>query len=288
MKNSRSIYEKIDGIPGSWIRYFAYIIVVIVILNPIGLPIAISKEVSDFSDAIESLPAGSIVLISNGDSLSGWATRYPAYIALFNHLFKNNIKPIIWCYTIEGTLVQLEIIKAVNPEGKYGAIYGEDWAFFGYTAGQEAAFRSVASNFRDTYSIDYYGNSIDDLTVMDGIDNIEDMAPLIISFSTSMEAIGWHVRQFNLPYGKKIITISSGTDIGAILPYYPQIILGYLAAGAQSAAEYEILIKMPGAGATFTDSMSLLTIYLFLILIITNIVGRGLKSGLRVKKEGLR
>jgi hypothetical protein len=285
MAEEKSILDKIENIPDQFFQYLLYVVLIIIILRPFGIPIQVSRPVKEFHDGINNLPPGSLVLVCNGEGLSGWTTRYPSIIAMFNHLFSRDLKPIIWCASPQSPLVIVEMLKFVDPENDFGAVYGEDWAFFGYLAGDESAFHTVAADFREAFSIDYYGNKIDDLPIMNGVNDMNDMAPVAILWTQTMEYITFFVRQMNLPFGTQAVGLLTGTQLQQLLPYYPDIYIGYLAAGGQSAAEYEMILNKPGLGLAFTDSLTVMYIMMFIIILLGNIVYFSRRSGPQMVKR---
>lgn len=277
MASERSIYDRIDKIPDAWLRILPYLIVLIMLLYPIGLPISISTEVRNHYTAIESLETGEKILLSQSSGFNGYSEAGTGMVAIFKHLLKKGLKPIIWCGVNEAPVVMETIIEIVEPE-KYGYVYGEDWAFFGFIAGLEAAYRAVATDFRGTLSVDYYGNSIDDLPVCDGIMDVNDLADICIDWNAGMEHIDYNVRQLAIPFNKKLLGTMSAANIGGLTPFYPEIYLGYLAAGGLAGGMYESLAGVPGQGLGYLDSLSMLTIAMFIIFIVTNIVDRGIRA----------
>lgn len=272
MSTKKSFWERIDETPASFFQLSTWVIVIVVLLFPIGIPISVTSETDNFYDAFESLPEGSRILVNIGTGLGSWATQRPLISAVYTHMIDTGLKPIFWSWSPEGPLLVAKIMEELNLETTYGIEYGKDWVLFGYIAGEEAAFRAMASDFRGTFPLDYYGNKIDDLPIMDSIETASDFASITFDHGSNLNADAWHVRQLNIPYGLKIVGLVTGPQVAGILPYYPEIFVGYLGAAGQSAAEYEMLIGKPGRGMSWTDCNSILTIGIFIILIVTNII----------------
>jgi len=61
------------------------------LLYPLGFPIRVSPEVKKIYDHVESLPAGTLVLLSFDFEPGGKPELYPMAIALLRHAFQRNL-----------------------------------------------------------------------------------------------------------------------------------------------------------------------------------------------------
>src|SRR5712691_13189785 len=73
------------------------------LVHPFGLPIKVSPEVRGVFDYIESLPEGSVFLLSLDFDPSSKPELYPMSIALLRHAFRKNQKVVGMTLWITGT-----------------------------------------------------------------------------------------------------------------------------------------------------------------------------------------
>ena len=86
------------------------------LLYPVGLPIKISSEVRGVYDHIESLPEGSVFLLSIDFDPASKPELYPQAIALLRHAFKKNLRVITMTLWVSGTGMADQLVTQVAKE----------------------------------------------------------------------------------------------------------------------------------------------------------------------------
>src|SRR5262247_4277578 len=89
------------------------------LLYPVGLPIKTSQEVRGVYDYIESLPEGSVFLLSLDFDPSSKPELYPMSIALLRHAFRKNLKVVGMTLWPAGTgLAETAFAQIAQESGK--------------------------------------------------------------------------------------------------------------------------------------------------------------------------
>ena len=270
----KSILDRIE-FPDRRILYLIAVISIIVpLVRPVGLPITIAKESRDFYDAIEALPDGSTILMSPDMEAGVFGELGPVAIANMRHLWKKNHKMVfVFFYRGDGPIVFSQKVLPRVPgfvdETTVGdKVYGVDWVSLGYIEGHETAMAQLASDFH-VVSTDQFGNSIDDLPLMDEIQTAADF-DLFIDIGGGDN--GAALAQFSIPYDLPAICGTLSVDYVGLLPYYLSGVYGGILMGMKGGAEYEFLIGIPGLATVANDSISVTHIVLLTLMILGNIV----------------
>jgi len=243
---------------------------IIIILNPIGIPIRPDEYTKRFYEDLKALPDGSVVLFQAQAPIAYIPEIQPATIAIFNLLFSKNIKIIVYSIVEEAPIYIEWLFAAIKKSILDQNTYGEDYVIFGFVPGQENAMASMGSDIRSVYKVDTYGTPIEDLPIMDTINNAADVDVIIpISGSTPLNEAS--VRVWSGTYAKDIYILTSGTDFASAQPYYPTQVKG-LTNGVLGGAQLEVLVGTPGKGAQFSDSLSYAFMFAIATIIARNIL----------------
>lgn len=237
------------------VLYLALIIIISYpLLYPIGLPIQISQSTVEFSDAIESLEEGDVVIYNYDVESYGWDELESMIMAINKHLYSKRVK-IIYASTFPMGPVfidkSLEVTKSWREDNDM--VEGRDWVNIGYLYG-EAAVATLATNFHLLISVDHYGNSVAG-TFLDDVQDGSDI-DLIISVDC-YGGSGWFVNQFYLAYNNPILIGCIGVSIPGTLN---RVAVGQAVAylgGIPGGAEYELYTGYLGKGIRQLDAISL-------------------------------
>ena len=114
------------------------------LLYPVGLPINISPEVRAVYDHIESLPEGSVFLLSLDFDPASKPELQPQSIALLRHAFRKNLRVIAMTLWVSGTGLADQILTQVAKE--MGKEPGKDYVFHGWCPGGTAVIINKGQN----------------------------------------------------------------------------------------------------------------------------------------------
>lgn len=249
------------------------VLAVLPVFYPLGLPLKATQFTQDFYNAVEALEPGAVTAWAGLFSFRRYVQNRDAVRAVLVHMARrytgpNKIKMIFYGFFGESPEAIYANVRYARLEEDYGYVYGEDYAVFPYLAGEESALAAVADNMR-LLNLDILGNSIDSLSVMDGINTLDDvdlgvLPPYEVLTFGAEAARQWGAR------GLKII---DGSNYAPIAPYYgpDKYFLGALDAD-RGMAEYEVLVGLPGSEAAKMDIRNVvgITIMALTLLAVAN------------------
>jgi hypothetical protein len=223
------------------------------LLYPVGLPIRVSPEVKRVFDHIESLPAGSVFLLSLDFDPASKPELYPMAVALLNHAFRRDLRVVTMTLWVTGTGMAEKVVSGVASE--YGKRRGLDYAFLGYSPGGANVIINMGQDLNAAFPADHYGERTADLPVLGGVRSLRQVNYVVSLAAGTPGVESWYV------YGKEKYGFELGGGVTAVIApgLYPFLDTGQingLIGGLRGAAEYEILIGMKGKGMAGMDAQS--------------------------------
>jgi hypothetical protein len=217
-------------------------------LVPVALPIYITPETRGVYSAIESCPPDKIVLLNCNMDPGSVSENQGQLEAVIEHMFRNHTKfvtvSIEWGplapQLIDGVVEKMtkgdKLTKAKFPDVRYGV----DWANLGFTKGGWQALQQVAKDIRKQYPTkDSRGNMLDDLPIMRGLHNIDDVHLVVDIAYGPME--DW-IPFVHGVYGTPIAFGSAGINTTVYYRYLSSGQLAGLLVGVRGGAEYDALL----------------------------------------------
>lgn len=238
------------------------------LLYPVGLPIKISPEVQNVYDHIESLPAGSVFLLSFDFDPASKPELYPQSISLLRHAFRKNLRVIAMTLWVSGTGLADQIITQVAKD--MGKENGKDYVFLGWSPGNTAVIINMGQNLYQTFPSDYSGKATKGLPVLDGVQSLKDVTYMISLGAGNPGVEAWYV------FGKDKYKFEMGGGCtGVMAPgLYPLLRSGQingLIGGLRGAAEYEILVGEKGQAVAGMDAQSATHVAIVVLVMICNV-----------------
>lgn len=272
-----SFYEKLESVP----RWLIFVLVIIAmaypILRPIGLPITVGQPSKDAYKGVDETPDGSFVVFHVNYGSGGKPTLQPASIAIAHHLFTKDVKIIFFC----GGMVDLaniyELVETLDPEDKYGKVYGEDYVVLMLSGPFLTQAQIVLGNLLETIPKDAAGTFLTDLPMFEGYTETEDIE-LVVQLTTSGDVSEGWVYQAYSRYNKRLVGGWLSMMTSSMIPYWQAgQILGFID-GSKGAADYEVLVNRPGEAVMITDILSLTQVVYLIFIIVGNIGYFGTRS----------
>ena len=238
------------------------------LLYPVGLPIKISSEVRGVYDHIESLPEGSVFLLSIDFDPASKPELYPQAIALLRHAFRKHLRVVTMTLWVSGTGMADQLVTQVAKE--MGKEYGTDYAFLGWSPGGQAVIINMGQDLYSAFPSDYSGKSTKDLPVLDGVRSLKDVGYMVSLGAGRPGVEEWYV------FGKDKYKFELGGGCtGVMAPgLYPLLRSGQingLIGGLRGAAEYENLIGQKGKAVAGMDAQSATHLAIIVLVIICNL-----------------
>jgi len=257
------------------IRWIIFVLVALAIIIPviirerIKLPDTSSRVVKNIYDQIESLPAGSPIILSIDFDPSSDEELRPMVLGVLRHAFSKNLRVVgttIWA--IQSVGIMSDVFNTTAKE--YNKQEGVDYVIMPYNPGGSVVILNLCQDIFFTYPKDYKGTPTKDLPVLKGIKTIKDMKyAMCISAGNAVDT--WII------FGKEKAKMPLGAGCTGVMAtdYYPYLqskqLIG-LMGGLGAAAQYETLIKHKG---TATESMKPQTVVhslIIILIIIANII----------------
>ena len=238
------------------------------LLYPVGLAIKVSPEVKSVYDHIETLPEGSVFLLSLDFDPASKPELYPQAVALLRHAFKKNLRVIGMTLWLPGTGMANEVVSRVAREE--GKVSGKDYVFLGWSPGGSSVIINMGQDLYKAFPTDYSNQPTRDLEVLRGVQSLRDVSYVISLAAGSTGIETWYV------FGKDKYKFELGGGCtGVIAPgLYPLLRSGQingLIGGLRGAAEYEVLIGKTGQAVAGMDAQSATHFAIILLVLLCNI-----------------
>jgi len=287
-----TLYERLLGLDRRWVFLVLAIFVVAPLFLDITPPMAVSREVREVFDYVESLEAGDYIVMGFDYDPNALAELEPMAYAILEQCFAKHIKVIALTLSQNGAgMAEQTIINVVDSTIAYHdiePIYGEDYVFLGYRPYYAIVILSMGRNYRIPFPQDYYNNPLDSIPMMVGINNYDDVK-CVIDFTGSNVADAW-VAYGNGAYGVKLAMGMTGVQAADYYPYYQSGQLFGIMGGMKGAAEYEHLAASEGPLANTGPAVEAMKVQIFAHLVIIGfiILGNvGFFLDKRAKKKGV-
>ena len=270
-----------------------FIIVILLLLYPIGLPLTVSAETKNSYSIVQNLKPGDIVLVNYDIAAYGWDELSGQCLSVIPHLMSMpGVKVLFMTCQDQGVIfIQNTIQKIGTPEtGKSLPWYDvgdkkylQDYVVLGFYPGKENAFAALADDFRKNVgSNDWYRN---DMTAfLDGI-GLKTAADIKLAITFDCESGETYLsRHFFLSYGTPIIAGEIGVNVNsAIMDFNAGLVKG-LIKSTRGAAEYQFLSGFKGSALISMDAYSAIHILLIIAIVVGNIAYLGYERN-AMKKE---
>lgn len=237
------------------------------LLYPVGLPIKGTPEVRAVYEYIESLPDGSVFLLSMDFDPASKPELEPQAIALLRHAFRRNLRVIAMTLWLPGTGLAEQTVNRVAQE--LGKVNGEDYVFLGFSPGVGALIIGMGQDLYKAFPSDYYGNPTKKLAVLKDVPNLRHVNYVVSLAAGTPGVETWYL------FGKDKYQFELGGGCtGVIAPgLYPLLRSGQingLIGGMRGAAEYELLIDQSGSAVAGMDAQSATHFAIIVLVILCN------------------
>ncbi len=281
-KKTTTFLEKIGQIPRFWIYLGLLVILMLPLILRVKAKPRMGMETKMVYDFIDSLPPGSVIMLSFTYGPSARPELEPMALAIMRHAYMRGIRVMGMTLSVEGTGLGLEAMTRVAKEFEeagYPLTYGEDWVYLGYKTGWAMVIRGIGGDFHETFPRDYYGNDTRKMALTRDIQNYDDIA-LVIDFASGGSPGSWITYAYQ-QFDQKVaagVTAVMGADWQ---PYIRTGQLVWMLNGMKAAADYEAkTIEMMEKRFGYTPkpyatvgivSVTWAQIYLIILIIIGNI-----------------
>jgi len=264
------VLDRISNLDRRIIFVAVALAVILPLLIPVGLPVEVTPPVQKVYDLIESLQAGSVVMVSIDYDPSGAPELYPATLSVMRQCFARNLKMMVIGMWATGVPLGQRALSQVAV-AEYHKKYGVDFVNFGFRPGGAVMLVNLGRNIHDVCKQDVYGTPIGDIPMMEEIRSAKDIA-FTITFSMGDPGSDQWIWYYHARYRGNLATAQ--TAIGAP-KYYQYMQTGQLVGligGMKGAAEYERLVNQPGLATVGMDAQSIAHMLIIGFIVLGNVI----------------
>jgi hypothetical protein len=253
-------------------RRLIYLLIFLAVLVPLFLPaprtVRVTEEVRTVFDRIESLQPGQIVMLPCEYDPSMSAELSPVHVAVLRQCFRKNLRVLETCLVSNGVSLVESELRSVAEE--FGKTYGEDYVFLGYKPYPGVVIMAMGEDFRNPFPTDFYNTPVDQLPMMRGVKNYQNVA-LVLTINATSGIDYWII------YGQGRYKFPLAAAASAVMApnYYNYLQSGQLfglIGGLRGAAEYEELVGEPGPAVKGMFVQSISHILIVALIVLGNIV----------------
>lgn len=220
---------------------FIFVSVAFSILFNISFEEYATPIVEKVFDKVESLPAGSKVLISFDYDPAMKPEVHPMSNSFIRHSLVKGHKLILMSLWPQGQALMTETLEEIILPEFPEAVYGEDYAMMGYKAGNEGVLNVIITDFRKMYPTDARGNDIRELPIFESVRSAKDV-DLILPIGGGKPGPKEWILFVGDPGDVPVAPGLAAVVAPLIYPYYPKQAIGLLG-GVKGSAEYESLLR---------------------------------------------
>ena len=261
-----------------WVFLGLFLTITTVMLTDITLDVSVSDQTDRMYSFIDSLPTGSVLIVSFDHEASSLPEIKPVGLALLRHAFKKGHRLIGISLLAEGTAIGYRLMQSTAAE--YGRQYGSDYVFLGFKPQYIAAILSIGESIRQTFPADYLGRPVQELELLREVDNYDAVAA-VLSITDGSLTTHW-IEYGQARYGVKVISGMTAAMMTTFDPYLASGQMTALMGGLRGAAEYEKLIGKSGGGSRGMLAQSTAHAYVLLLIIIGNVLYFRTRKGKKV------
>lgn len=250
------VFEKLMKLDRRWVFLFLIAVCVVTYAVDFEIPVLVEPEVEAIFNFVDTLPAGSVVMIPIDYDPGSLAELHPMTYAIVEQCWRKNIKLIFSALSQNSPGMADQAIRDISDslrvEKEYnGVVYppreivnGVDYCFLGYKPYPAIIILSMGQNFRLPFPLDYYGTPLDSLPMMRDIQNYDDLA-CVIDISGTNSTDYW-ISYGQGRYGFPLAIGVTGVSTAQYYPFYGSGQIFGIMGGMLGAAQYEQLADNPG------------------------------------------
>jgi hypothetical protein len=242
------MYQFLANIDRRWIFLLMGLSVALPILLQLEFPEQETGLAQNVFNEIDRLPEGAPVLLAFDFDPASEGELGPMATAFVRHCCERRLRMYFLSLWPVGPQMIDDTIEKVIRADFPTLVYGEDYLNLGYKSGFEGVIKVIITDLRTLYTTDARGTNVDEIPMMRGIANVQDM-DLIINVSAGYAGTKEWVQYAVTPFPDKVRMVAGCTGVQAPLlyPYIPKQLPGLLGA-IKGAAEYEKLVMQKYGG----------------------------------------
>jgi hypothetical protein len=257
--------------------------VIVPLIVPLGMPVKVTPQAQSIYDEVESLPAGSNVLVAFDYDPAAAPEVHPMSLAFLRHCFTKKHKVIIMALWPVGA--QLAVSATAEVAGDFDVEYGRDYVNLGYKPGGEIVIKSLGASFPEVFPKDMAGTPTRGLPIMANVRNLKDI-DLVMDLSAGDPGIPAWVQVANGLYQSRVAGGCTAVSAPQFFPYLQTGQLVGLLGGLKGAAEYESVTGFTGKASPQMDPQSIAHVVIIVFIVFANVSYFILRRRSEERREG--
>lgn len=253
------------------LAFVLFLITLILVFNPLFLPLRITYQTQDFYDRMEEITNDDYVVFSapvgpgtlKGEDRDWWIT-------VMEHLKELNPDKLVFHPTSENWPAALKPFREILGLDDVWT-YGEDYVFMPYSAGEEVAWAAFASDIHGFFASDAYGTPLSQIPMMDDLRSMADFDLAIVRYGI----FTWgemYFRQWSAKYDIDTLCMAAFSTLAS---FYGTRAEGGLVQGnldlRRGWAEYEFMRGYPGEHLIVLDVRNVTTTITIVMVVAGNL-----------------
>ncbi len=234
----RGFWEAMNNLDRRIIFLILLVCVAIPLLLNVGAPIPPTRPVQLAYDAVGSLEAGDIMMVSIDFDATSAPELMPMLRSALRHAFSKDVKVVMLGHIAIGLPLGHMALEEIAAE--YDKEYGVDYVDLGYRPGYIAVMIAMGRDISDIFASDYQGTPLAELPVMTGVRSYDDVE-LLFGFEHGA-VIDYWVRYTQARFSQRMTFGTTAVMAPDAYPYLQAGQIEGLVGGLKGAAEYENLV----------------------------------------------
>lgn len=254
--------DRMQNIDRRFIYTIVFVVLVVPMFRPLGLPLKITRETQASFDTVDALPAGSLAMLATNIGPGVQAELEPQSIALLKHFLAKHIRVVLNPCAAESPRYcdkYSEMLKAA------GYVEGTDFIQLPYLAGAETLYGAMGTDLKSTYSMVTPGQ----YPLWDSINGMQDFQ--LFADCGGGESQLWALAHIEAKHKTPTICLITAVILAVRQPFFTSGQFKGIVSGLNGAAEYELLAKVPGAAIAGMDAQSLGHLWIIAAILLGNI-----------------
>lgn len=266
-RTQKAWYDRLLSVDRRWIYLIMGLAVIVPVIWEMHIPVTESREVQDVYDFTEGITDGQILLLAIDYDPSTMAELHPMSEVILRQVWRLGGRVLISSLSQFGPAMADEMLTRIAAE--MDVEYGVDYVFLGYKPYPAITILAMGADFRVPFPTDYYGNDVDELPMMTGVHNFDDVKG-VIALASGTAADYW-ITYGNAKYGVPVALGVTGVMASDYYPYLQSGQLFGLIPGIKGAAEYEQMAGIRGEGARGIPYQTTSHAVILFFIIVTNV-----------------
>jgi len=263
--------ERLSKIDSRVIFTFVWVIIVICLIIPIGMPLEPSAyTVKSYNWCRENIKAGDIVLLSFDYDFGNKAENYTGMLAVMRIALQQDARVVTTSMWSSGGLVAEQAIEEIAKEFP-NKVKGVDYLHLGYKPGGATFISNMMDDIAMACAhVDAFDEPLANFPIMADLKSLKDVKMVCSGGSGSPGANEW-VQQYAVHSGKPYIGVIESVSVPGHATNLQSGVMTSMIPGMRGSAEMEKLTGVPGMSGAAMDAQAILHLFVFILIALGNL-----------------